>query len=308
MAQRPVPVVIREYARNLGLDPRAVEAVGFAESGLRRDAVGDRGTSFGPFQLHQGGALPRGRGAGWAGSDAGILYAMQQMSKVARGLSGQSAVDAIVRKFERPAAPGQEIVRAMRYYRGGGKLPAGASPVFGQAKQSGINKNQAILNYVTQSLGAYSSGSDEQPDMVSIMRSLQASNNELGDAATEALGTPAPTYTGGKGPKAMIALIREAQRRGLAVRENPFVDPVGSGHTRGSHHFQTYPGTNVGRAADISGNPAQMRNFFKFLEANRGRFGINDLFHDPMGYSYDRGRRWGRTIGGHGRHVHVSTV
>ena len=56
----------------------------------------------------------------------------------------------------------------------------------------------------------------------------------------------------------------------------------------------------------MSGNPAQMRAFYQWAAQNRGRLGLNDLFHDPIGYSYDQGKRWNKTIGGHGKHVHIS--
>jgi hypothetical protein len=231
---------------------------------------------------------------------------------VAKGLSGQAAVDAIVRRFERPAEPGQEIRRAMKYYRGGGKLPAGASPVFGAAKQSGAgpSANEALKNFALQNVQSYINDDDSGPDLVQFMQAMQASEAPQLPANPQAVlanasGTQTP-YGGAKGAAAMRALIAEAQKRGLRVGENPLVDPVGSSHTSGSHHYQTYKGTNVGKAADISGSAAQMRAFFKYLEANRGRYGVNDLFHDPAGYSYDQGKRWGKTIGGHGKHVHVS--
>jgi hypothetical protein len=111
------------------LDPAAVLAVGHAESGINPFAVGDAGTSFGVFQLHRGGALPRGRGPRWAASRQGIDYALRQMATVARGLRGREAVAAIVRGFERPAAPEAEISRAMGVY---GNFPAAdaAAPRF----------------------------------------------------------------------------------------------------------------------------------------------------------------------------------
>jgi hypothetical protein len=236
------------------------------------------------------------------------------MSKVARGLSGQAAVDAIVRKFERPAEPGQEITRAMKYYRGGGKLPAGASPVYGAAKQSGIggsaSKNEALRNFAMQSIQSYIDDDDTGPDITAFMQAMTAADSPRTATNPEAVlanaaGTQTP-YGGAKGAAAMRSLIAEAKRRGLHVGENPLVDKVDPVHTRGSHHYQTYAGTNVGKAADISGSPAQMRALYKWLEANRQRLGVNDLFHDPMGYSYDQGKRWGKTIGGHGKHVHVS--
>jgi hypothetical protein len=111
-------MILRYAPRNL--DPRAAAAVAMNESGGRFGAVGDNGTSFGPWQLHVGGALPRGRSAAWANSPAGIQYALRQMASVAGGLHGQAAVAAIARRFERPADPGAEIRTALSYYRSPG--------------------------------------------------------------------------------------------------------------------------------------------------------------------------------------------
>lgn len=116
-AQSEVVNSIFSGARKYGLDPFAVMAVALAEGGLVYGAVGDGGTSYGPFQLHKGGALPKGRTAAWANSPAGIEYALRKMAAAgARGLKGQAAIDAIVRRFERPADPGSEIERAGGYY------------------------------------------------------------------------------------------------------------------------------------------------------------------------------------------------
>jgi hypothetical protein len=59
-----VAKLIRRYSRQFGVDPRAALAVAMGEGGLRWGAVGDNGTSYGPFQLHVGGALPAGKGPG----------------------------------------------------------------------------------------------------------------------------------------------------------------------------------------------------------------------------------------------------
>lgn len=121
--------LIRSYALRYGVDPRAALAVASSEglSGL----VGDNGTSFGPFQLHIGGALPSGRGRGWAESPQGIEYAMRQIAAVAKGLQGREAIDSIVRRFERPANPDAEVERAWGSYGSfaGGGEPIGASAV-----------------------------------------------------------------------------------------------------------------------------------------------------------------------------------
>lgn len=120
------PAYIARRARTLGLDPAAVLSVASAE-GLS-GGVGDYGTSFGPFQLHVGGALPSGRGRSWAESQAGIDYALRQIAGVARGQRGRPAIASIVHRFERPAAPGPEVERAWAAYSKYGTLPTGPGP------------------------------------------------------------------------------------------------------------------------------------------------------------------------------------
>src|SRR5690242_9865870 len=106
------------------------------ESGGRLGAVGDGGTSFGPFQLHIGGAMPSGRSPQWANSLAGVMYAARDMAQSgAAGKRGLAAINAISRNFERPANPGSEIADAWNWYRQNGGVPTavgsrgGAGPV-----------------------------------------------------------------------------------------------------------------------------------------------------------------------------------
>jgi len=108
--------LIQRYAPRLGVDPYAAAAVSLMEGGGRFGEVGDNGTSFGPWQLHVGGALPAGKGAAWANSPAGVLYALQRIASVSRGLHGRQAINNIVSRFERPAAPGPEIAGAISRY------------------------------------------------------------------------------------------------------------------------------------------------------------------------------------------------
>ncbi len=57
----PDPKVVKfiiQAAKKHGADPVALLATSLQESGGRFDAVGDNGSSFGPFQFHVGGALP----------------------------------------------------------------------------------------------------------------------------------------------------------------------------------------------------------------------------------------------------------
>lgn len=118
--QMTVAQLISQMAPQYGIDPQAALAVA-AQEGLG-GGIGDKGTSFGPFQLHYGGAYPgfapRGQQASqaWASSPAGISYALQSMSQYARGLTGNAAINAIVSRFERPADVPSEVAAARRAY------------------------------------------------------------------------------------------------------------------------------------------------------------------------------------------------
>lgn len=114
---------IATKSKGLGLDPAAVLAVASVEggfSGAPGDYQNGQPTSFGPFQLHIGGALPsRVANQGvlyaraWANSAEGIDYALGKIAEVAGGETGGVAVTSIVTGFEHPAQPGPEIGRAV---------------------------------------------------------------------------------------------------------------------------------------------------------------------------------------------------
>jgi hypothetical protein len=110
-----------------GVDPLAVLSVARQE-GLS-GAIGDSGTSFGPFQLHVGGAFPstiNGQSTSswsaaekqtWATSQAGIDYAVGKIASVsAPGAKGIPEIVSIVSRFERPANIPNEIAGATRTY------------------------------------------------------------------------------------------------------------------------------------------------------------------------------------------------
>lgn len=85
--------------------------------------IGDNGTSFGPWQLHYGGAFPSSAPSSspqasqdWAWSKSGIDYAARAMQSDIPGLSTMQPaiqVDNIVRRFERPANPNAEVAGAL---------------------------------------------------------------------------------------------------------------------------------------------------------------------------------------------------
>jgi cell wall-associated NlpC family hydrolase len=181
----------------MGLDPNAVLAVAHME-GLG-GGVGDNGTSFGPFQLHLGGAMPRGVGnpQQWANSPAGIDYALQRIASVARGQKDAQAISSIVSRFERPANPAGEIAGAERAYGGsfssgqlGGKMAALQQLVGGQ--QAGANPMaQMLLQEGMQAIGQ--SNSPEQQGQTLLQMALARKMLQ-----TQAGGDPAtPLNIGG---------------------------------------------------------------------------------------------------------------
>ena len=131
---------IREQSVRRGLDPNAVLAVATVEGGFS-GAIGDSGTSYGPFQLHVGGALPAGKSNAWARSKAGIDYALNSIAGVAKGLTGKAAISAIVTKFERPAAPRAEVAKAYSIYR--------SSPSTGAKPSAADAANDPCLLYTS---------------------------------------------------------------------------------------------------------------------------------------------------------------
>jgi hypothetical protein len=309
--------LIIQRARKYGIDPAAALAVAAGEGGIRYGAVGDQGTSFGPFQLRIGGANPHKdprRAAAFANSPAGIDYALRKMSESgAKGLKGGAAVNAIVRNFERPADPDTSVSRALARLgsmsvKGGQSAPA---PVVRQTTSSPAIPQQAFgtLNEIFQRVGLNPLG---------IVGDLPLSVPGRGAAPPSAATPAAPAQTlpvpaNGKVPRLpkldlALHLIQKAQEMGLTVRENPYVDGVDPVHVKGSDHYRVVGkkgGKKVGAGADVSGDPDAMRAFFQYASRYAGK-GLKDLFHDPVGYSFDNGRRWDKTIGGHGKHVHWS--
>lgn len=71
----------RQAAAATGADPVAMLATEIQETGARRGAVGDQGSSFGPFQHHVGGALGA-HTAAWANSYAAVLERAKQFARL----------------------------------------------------------------------------------------------------------------------------------------------------------------------------------------------------------------------------------
>jgi len=225
----PIVDYIFQHAGRYNLDPRAAVAVAQQE-GLG-GGIGDQGTSFGPWQLHIGGAYPSfapqgGQAAeAWANSPAGLDYALRQMSQYAAGLTGPSAVRAIVTRFERPADPISETQRALQGYGnvnvrgGGGAAPyypggSGAGPVGASGKAPQIA--QPDWSGFQQLLSGLMNPTNIRPDpTLKAMTQVPTLPNPV--AADTAAGTPTPSVV----PQASYLQLSQALQPQLAVASTP---------------------------------------------------------------------------------------
>lgn len=155
------------YAKKYNLDPWAMMAVAHAESGLDPNSIGDNGQSFGYHQFYT-------KGAGGANARQyldprkNVEYAARLMAKAgASGLKGQAAIDAMVRKFERPANPSGEVQRALEFYNQNnkGSLPTGGATL-------GFNPAAASALIPTQETSPLSDSRD------TLMQTIMAQNGQ----------------------------------------------------------------------------------------------------------------------------------
>jgi cell wall-associated NlpC family hydrolase len=162
------------YAKQYNLDPWAMMSVANAESGLNPNSIGDGGQSFGYHQFYT-------KGAGGANARQyldprkNIEYAARLMAKGgASGLTGQKAIDSMVRNFERPANPSGEVQRALQFYNTNhkGSLPvggidAGFSPstasaaVVDPSTQSPLSQSRDTLMQTLMSQNGQKTSSDQ---------------------------------------------------------------------------------------------------------------------------------------------------
>lgn len=341
MAKRKTPGQIIDYwAPRLGLDDRAVEIVAGGEGGLKWGAVGDGGYAHGPFQQNAAGGVltnrwktnGRANAIAYANSEAGMVEAMRAMANAgARGQTGLQAVSTIISKYERPADIPGSIQKARARWKewgyGGGNTPTNvrhaggaeqsmaSSPVFGlDASTSGVEAQRKAAGEFFRSRAMARIQGAAVPGISSLATTLRSIRQEQNAQSVPELPAPVGEVPSTARPKAsddipfVLQAGNYAQSLGLSVRENPYYDKVDPVHTKNSDHYRTagtYRGKQYGAALDVSGDPEKQKRFFKWLEANRKQ-GLDDMFNDPMGYSYDEGKRWNKTIGGHGKHVHAS--
>jgi len=156
---------IIDKSKSLGLDSNAVLSVVEAEGNFA-GAIGDNGTSYGPFQLHKGGALPTAHTYDaqiWSNSKQGIDYALGKIANVAAGLTGAEAIDAIVRKFERPKNPTAEVIRAIGTYN---RITPGMDVSSEELQDTITSGWDSILKNLTGGTGIYGGRGGNGPSLL----------------------------------------------------------------------------------------------------------------------------------------------
>lgn len=276
--------LIAQMARARGLDPAAVLAIASVEGGFN-GSIGDHGTSFGPFQLHEGGALPRGisNPNAWANSRAGIAYALDKMAGVAGGLHGQQAVSAISSRFERPANVPGEISNAMARYGqfSGGKLPAGSAkaplPAVGGIGGSGGSPATVIAQQLLGQSQLLSTPITQNPSAMSDPSTLLAMammRNAYTQSAQPAAGPQAPAASGGQ------------PLQGVSGKGGGFLSPsemLKIGRKDQGQDGQTTPGGAIyapgaGYVVDVKSDPNGFGPAYPIVHFTSGRYAGKDIY------------------------------
>lgn len=119
---------IKQAAANNGVAWQPLAAIAHHESNLNPDAVGDNGTSFGLFQLHQGGALPAGTPVSQAENPQwNAAFAARAVKALGiQNLPYAQQTYQISKRFERPTNVAGETQDANNYLRALGT--SGAAP------------------------------------------------------------------------------------------------------------------------------------------------------------------------------------
>lgn len=334
MAQNTTPIqVIRQNAARFGLDPAAVLAYALTQGGTSWGAVGDHGTSFGPFQLHQGGALGS-HTAGWANSPAGLVAAMGMMSRAgARGRKGAGAAAFINGPaFGRGANPAGDMAKARAAYPRAQQLigqpasvaaPAAAPATSASASASAPvadGSRQLALALLFQSRAAQ--GMPVSPLLQQALVQAVARQTTQPSPAKPA-ASPAAAGAGRPGARSIPGY---AVAQGVDIKDvNPaLVDlakqwglDVTSGFRSVALQRKLYaqrsaPGSvaapgksfhNSGHAIDVAPNKQELA-LLAYAFKHPAQF--REVFYDPAGRSIKNGKivRW--TIGGHKDHIHIA--
>jgi hypothetical protein len=283
--------LLRRLAPQYGIDPAAAIAVALGEGGLvnRAKDIGDLagGGSYGPFQLYAKGALPSRYRGNQTLADKSVRLALGRLGNIGGGGVAQSAEQGTFNPKvagSNPAAltPGtdrrsfilQGLIRGdkplsllealpgIREGRVSNPLPPGSQP---GASTASASPSRGML---PRPIGSQTARgfSELIYDPVGSVFDGVASNKPYG-------GHGKHLHFASRNPQVVLRGIALAQQLGLNIRENPYIDPVDPVHTKGSHHYQTFPGKyngrSLGQALDISGNPKNLKALYQRLAALR---------------------------------------
>lgn len=191
---------IREDAPKYDIDPRAALAVALMEGMSGR--VGDGGHAFGPYQMNDAGGVLTGRPGNhraYAESRRGINDALAAMARAgAAGKTGAAAINAIVRRYERPAAPDPEVAGAIARYGG---ISAGGGGSVGSFKAPGTGR-------ATAQMASGSSGGGQADARLQLLSQLMQQNAQY---ASGQQGVPGQSQGGATSLIPALLAFRAAQ-------------------------------------------------------------------------------------------------
>lgn len=345
MAASDPLTIIRQYAPRYGLDPRAVVAYALTQGGVHWGARGDQGTSFGPFQLHRGGALGTHDEA-WANSPQGLIAAMGMMSRAgAKGRSGPDAAAYIVGpSFGRGANPASDEAKARAAYSraaaligGGGSSSAPGQP-FPRGNALVPQTPQAVAATPVSPPGQVTGPPPQQLIGQALMKMFATRGGSIApaldlakvlDSRAQQQAPQAPTPTPATAPKTAVALrpptgaaapslrLKNGLTPQIATVAKKFDLSVTSGFRSVQRQAQIYATrtsdssvAKPGKSYHNSGRAidvAPNAEAMKFLAYAFAHPGqFKEVFYDPAGRYIKNGVIVKGSIGGHSDHVHIA--
>ena len=204
---------IARAAKQAGVDPIRALAIALEESGGNPRAVGDQGTSFGAYQLHQGGALGSMSPQSAFDPYTNAMAVLPSWAKLGggRGLSDQQAL--------------------LQYYSGVGRGSSNAIPT--QHALALIPQARQLLGQTTPAVSGAPAASAQTQQPFSLSPQLTgALNNYL---ATSRKQAASGTYAGGV-PSKLLNQITAARHSYLQQEQStvPAVQATGSSRFSGA--------------------------------------------------------------------------
>lgn len=142
----------------------------------------------------------------------------------------------------------------------------------------------------------------EPKDNPTLDELLGSAEKDFNNANSDSSGD-----TKGSGAALLTTIAKHAQSMGGHVGENPAYGGVRPVHVPTSLHYKKFPGTNVGRAIDVTfPTPNQMADFANWVAETFGTVVTELFWRGPRWVNIKDGKRQGfNFVTGHQDHVHV---